>query len=180
MLPAQTEQQPLWTACVQLGSSGLCNCVWKAALPSQTAAGQQSALPRNQTSSQQTPQISFWIWKAAQNPSKEQPQTVQAGDVSSLSVSLVNAQFAAARVCQTTQQVITHLNQEEPDGQKSFHKEFHTAVVKALRSNPNLLAEASGIANMVQLGLWSKEQPLDLHHLEILSIDSHLWDWFHL
>ncbi|XP_030348724.1 alpha-adducin isoform X8 [Strigops habroptila] len=55
-----------------------------------------------------------------------------------------NTQFAAARVsCQTTQQVITHLNQEEPDGQKSSHKEFHTAVIKALRSNPDLLAEAS-------------------------------------
>ncbi|XP_068799599.1 alpha-adducin isoform X12 [Struthio camelus] len=55
-----------------------------------------------------------------------------------------NTQFAAAWVsCQTTQQVITHLNQEEPDVQKSSHKEFHTAVVKALRSNPDLLAEAS-------------------------------------
>nr|XP_013815425.1 PREDICTED: alpha-adducin isoform X1 [Apteryx mantelli mantelli] len=55
-----------------------------------------------------------------------------------------NAQFAAAWVsCQTTQQVITHLNQEEPDVQKSSHKEFHTAVIKALRSNPDLLAEAS-------------------------------------
>ncbi|XP_054681527.1 alpha-adducin isoform X2 [Grus americana] len=55
-----------------------------------------------------------------------------------------NTQFAAAWVsCQTTQQVITHLNQEEPDGQKSSHKEFHTAVIKALRSNPDLLAEAS-------------------------------------
>ncbi|XP_057282760.1 alpha-adducin isoform X10 [Pezoporus wallicus] len=55
-----------------------------------------------------------------------------------------NTQFAAAWVsCQTTQQVITHLNQEEPDGQKSSHKEFHTAVIKALRSNPVLLAEAS-------------------------------------
>ncbi|KAM9580322.1 alpha-adducin isoform 8-T12 [Guaruba guarouba] len=55
-----------------------------------------------------------------------------------------NTQFAAAWVsCQTTQQVITHLNQEEPDGQKSSSKEFHTAVIKALRSNPVLLAEAS-------------------------------------
>ncbi|XP_061232026.1 alpha-adducin isoform X7 [Neopsephotus bourkii] len=55
-----------------------------------------------------------------------------------------NTQFAAAWVsCQTTQQVITHLNREEPDGQKSSHKEFHTAVIKALRSNPVLLAEAS-------------------------------------
>uniref|UniRef100_A0A663DK10 Alpha-adducin n=1 Tax=Aquila chrysaetos chrysaetos TaxID=223781 RepID=A0A663DK10_AQUCH len=55
-----------------------------------------------------------------------------------------NTQFAAAWVsCQTTQQVITHLNREETDGQKSFHKEFHTAVIKALRSDPGLLAEAS-------------------------------------
>ncbi|XP_040448700.1 alpha-adducin isoform X3 [Falco naumanni] len=55
-----------------------------------------------------------------------------------------NTQFAAAWVsCQTAQQVITHLNQEEPDGQKSSHKEFHTAVIKALRSDPDLLAEAS-------------------------------------
>uniref|UniRef100_A0A8C6K233 Alpha-adducin n=1 Tax=Melopsittacus undulatus TaxID=13146 RepID=A0A8C6K233_MELUD len=55
-----------------------------------------------------------------------------------------NTQFAAAWVsCQTAQQVNTHLNREEPDGQKSSHKEFHTAVVKALRSNPVLLAEAS-------------------------------------
>ncbi|KAM9286767.1 alpha-adducin isoform 4-T5 [Cariama cristata] len=55
-----------------------------------------------------------------------------------------DTQFAAAWVsCQTTQQVITHLNREEPDGQKSSHKEFHTAVIKALRSDPDLLAEAS-------------------------------------
>ncbi|XP_071664606.1 alpha-adducin isoform X3 [Patagioenas fasciata] len=55
-----------------------------------------------------------------------------------------NTGFAAAWVsCQTTQQVITHLNREEPEGQKSSHKEFHTAVVKALRSDPELLAEAS-------------------------------------
>ncbi|KAM4672746.1 alpha-adducin isoform 5-T6 [Amazona ochrocephala] len=55
-----------------------------------------------------------------------------------------NTQCAAAWVsCQTTQQVITHLNREEPDGQKSSNKEFHTAVIKALRSNPVLLAEAS-------------------------------------
>ncbi|KAM6401623.1 alpha-adducin isoform 6-T12 [Pluvialis apricaria] len=55
-----------------------------------------------------------------------------------------NTQFAAAWVsCQTMQRVITHLNGEEPDGQKSSHKEFHTAVIKALRSNPDLLAEAS-------------------------------------
>ncbi|XP_055576577.1 alpha-adducin isoform X5 [Falco biarmicus] len=81
-----------------------------------------------------------------------------------------NTQFAAAWVsCQTAQQVITHLNQEEPDGQKSSHKEFHTAVIKALRSDPDLLAEASGITNMVQLHLQSEEQPLYLHDLEILS-----------
>ncbi|XP_074948092.1 alpha-adducin isoform X3 [Phalacrocorax aristotelis] len=55
-----------------------------------------------------------------------------------------NTEVAAAWVsCQTTQQFITHLNREEPDGQKSTHKEFHTAVIKALRSDPDLLAEAS-------------------------------------
>ncbi|XP_064305083.1 alpha-adducin isoform X5 [Phalacrocorax carbo] len=55
-----------------------------------------------------------------------------------------NTEVAAAWVsCQTTQQFITHLNGEEPDGQKSTHKEFHTAVIKALRSDPDLLAEAS-------------------------------------
>ncbi|XP_071609443.1 alpha-adducin isoform X5 [Heliangelus exortis] len=55
-----------------------------------------------------------------------------------------NTQFPAAWVsCETTQQIITHLNQEEPDGQKFSHKEFHTAVIRALRSNPDLLAEAS-------------------------------------
>ncbi|XP_010708777.1 alpha-adducin isoform X9 [Meleagris gallopavo] len=38
---------------------------------------------------------------------------------------------------------ITHVSQEEPDGQNSSLKEFHTAVIKALRSNPDLLAQAS-------------------------------------
>lgn len=86
-------------------------------------------------------------------------KTLQDHDVS-LSKSLDNTGFAAAWVsCQTTQQVITHLNREEPEGQKSSHKEFHTAVVKALRSDPELLAEASGIAHVVQLRLQSKEQP---------------------
>lgn len=103
-------------------------------------------------------------------------KTLQDRDLS-LSKSLDDTRFAAAWVsCQTTQQVITHLNPEESEGQKSSHKEFHTAVVKALRSNPELLAEASGIANMVQLRLQSKEQPLYRHRLEILSAASHLWD----
>ncbi|XP_042668807.1 alpha-adducin isoform X1 [Centrocercus urophasianus] len=38
---------------------------------------------------------------------------------------------------------ITHVSQEEPDGLNSSLKEFHTAVIKALRSNPDLLAQAS-------------------------------------
>lgn len=97
-------------------------------------------------------------------------KNLQDRDVSSLSKSSDHTQFAAAWVsCQTTQQVITHLNREKPDGQKSSHKEFHTAVIKALRSDPDLLAEASGITNMVQLGLQSKEQPLYLRRLEIVS-----------
>ncbi|XP_035181604.1 alpha-adducin isoform X8 [Oxyura jamaicensis] len=71
-------------------------------------------------------------------------KTLQDRDASSLSKSLDNTQFAAARVsCQTMQPVITHLNQEEPAGPKSSQKEFHTAVIKALRSNPDLLTEAS-------------------------------------
>uniref|UniRef100_A0A8C3BJM8 Alpha-adducin n=2 Tax=Cairina moschata TaxID=8855 RepID=A0A8C3BJM8_CAIMO len=71
-------------------------------------------------------------------------KTLQDCDASPLSKSLDNTQFAAARVsCQTMQPVITHLNQEEPAGQKSSQKEFHTAVIKALRSNPDLLTEAS-------------------------------------
>ncbi|XP_027311419.1 alpha-adducin isoform X2 [Anas platyrhynchos] len=71
-------------------------------------------------------------------------KTLQDCDASPLSKSLDNTQFAAARVsCQTMQPVITHLNREEPAGQKSSQKEFHTAVIKALRSNPDLLTEAS-------------------------------------
>ncbi|XP_052539024.1 alpha-adducin isoform X4 [Tympanuchus pallidicinctus] len=38
---------------------------------------------------------------------------------------------------------ITRVSQEEPDGLNSSLKEFHTAVIKALRSNPDLLAQAS-------------------------------------
>ncbi|XP_068535830.1 alpha-adducin isoform X1 [Anas acuta] len=71
-------------------------------------------------------------------------KTLQDCDASPLCKSLDNTQFAAARVsCQTMQPVITHLNREEPAGQKSSQKEFHTAVIKALRSNPDLLTEAS-------------------------------------
>ncbi|XP_061849837.1 alpha-adducin isoform X2 [Colius striatus] len=55
-----------------------------------------------------------------------------------------HTQFAAAWVsCQTMQQVVTHLNREEPAGQKSSREEFHTALIRALRSDPDLLAEAS-------------------------------------
>ncbi|XP_054247586.1 alpha-adducin isoform X1 [Indicator indicator] len=117
----------------------------EAALPSQTAAGQQSALPRNQTSSQQnTSDKSLDLKGRSKTFQGTDTKTLEDGDVASLSESLAKTQFPAAWVsCQTTQQVITHLNQEEPDGQKSSHKEFHTAVVKALRSNPDLLAEAS-------------------------------------
>uniref|UniRef100_A0A8C8VL65 Alpha-adducin n=1 Tax=Pelusios castaneus TaxID=367368 RepID=A0A8C8VL65_9SAUR len=69
---------------------------------------------------------------------------MQIHEGSTLSKSLDNSEFSAARVsCQTMQQVITNINQEEPDEQKSPHKEFHTAVIKALSSNPDLLAEAS-------------------------------------
>ncbi|XP_065454370.1 alpha-adducin isoform X5 [Chrysemys picta bellii] len=69
---------------------------------------------------------------------------LQIHEGSTLSKSLDNSEFSAAQVsCQTMQQIITNLNQEEPDEQKSPHKEFHTAVIKALSSNPDLLAEAS-------------------------------------
>ncbi|XP_025069854.1 alpha-adducin isoform X5 [Alligator sinensis] len=69
---------------------------------------------------------------------------LQNPDGSTLSKQLENSELSAAQVsCQTTQQVSTHLNREEPDEQKSPHKEFHSAVIKALSSNPDLLAEAS-------------------------------------
>ncbi|KAM7168822.1 alpha-adducin isoform 2-T3 [Macrochelys suwanniensis] len=69
---------------------------------------------------------------------------LQTHEGSMLSKSLDNSEFSAARIsCQTMQQIITNLNQEESDEQKSPHKEFHTAVIKALSSNPDLLAEAS-------------------------------------
>ncbi|XP_068005715.1 alpha-adducin isoform X2 [Melanerpes formicivorus] len=115
------------------------------ALPSQTAAGQQSALPRNQTSSQQnTSDKSLDLKGRSKTFQGTDTKTLEDGDVASLSEPLAKTQFPAARVsCQTMQQAISHLNQEEPDEQKSSHKEFHTAVVKALRSNPDLLAEAS-------------------------------------
>lgn len=145
----------------------------------QTPAGEQSTLLRNQTISVQntSDKKSLDLKGRSKTFQGTDTKTLQDRDVSSLSKSLDNTQFAAAWVsCQTTQQVITHLTQEEPAGQKSSHKEFHTAVIKALRSNPDLLAEASGITNTVQLGLQSKEQPLYLHHLEILSVASRLWD----
>lgn len=145
----------------------------------QTPAGEQSAVLRNQTISEQsTSDKKSLDLKGRSNTFQgTDMKTLQDHDVSSLSKSLDNIQFAATWVsCQTMQQIIPHLNGEEPDGQKSSHKEFHTAVIKALRSDPDLLAEASGITNMVQLCLQSKEQPLYLHHVEILSVDSHLWD----
>ncbi|XP_032543005.1 alpha-adducin isoform X2 [Chiroxiphia lanceolata] len=145
----------------------------------QTPAGEQSTVLRNQTISEQntTHKKSLDLKGRSNTFQGTDTKTLQDRGVSSLSKSLDNTQFAAAWVsCQTTQQVIPHLNGEEPDGQKSSHKEFHTAVIKALRSDPDLLAEASGITNVVQLCLQSREQPLYLHHLEILSVDSHLWD----
>ncbi|KAM9142859.1 alpha-adducin isoform 3-T5 [Pangshura tecta] len=70
--------------------------------------------------------------------------TLQTHEGSTLSKSLDNSEFSAAQVSyQTMQQIITNLNQEEPDEQRSPHKEFHIAVIKALSSNPDLLAEAS-------------------------------------
>ncbi|XP_043368471.1 alpha-adducin isoform X3 [Dermochelys coriacea] len=69
---------------------------------------------------------------------------LQTHEGSTLSKSLDNSEFSAAQVsCQTMQQIITNLNQEEPDEQKSPHEKFHTAVIKALSSSPDLLAEAS-------------------------------------
>ncbi|XP_010226743.1 PREDICTED: alpha-adducin isoform X4 [Tinamus guttatus] len=117
----------------------------------QTPAGEQSTLLRNQNISEQnTSNKSLDLKGRSKTFQGADTKTVQDREVSSLSKSLDNTQFAAAWVaCQTTQQVTTHLNQEEPDVQKSPHKEFHTAVIKALRSNPDLLAEASGIMNMV-------------------------------
>ncbi|XP_059701269.1 alpha-adducin isoform X4 [Haemorhous mexicanus] len=112
----------------------------------QTPAGEQSAVLRNQTISEQnTSDKKSLDLKGRSNTFQgADPKTLQDRDVSSLSKSLDNVQFAAAWVsCQTMQQSIPHLNGEEPDGQKSSHKEFHTAVIKALRSDPDLLAEAS-------------------------------------
>ncbi|XP_033369604.1 alpha-adducin isoform X6 [Parus major] len=112
----------------------------------QTPTGEQSAVLRNQTISEQnTSDKKSLDLKGRSNTFQgTDTKTLQDCDVSSLSKSLDNIQFAAARVsCQTMQQIIPHLNGEEPDGQKSSHKEFHTAVIKALRSDPDLLAEAS-------------------------------------
>uniref|UniRef100_A0A8D2PG48 Alpha-adducin n=1 Tax=Zosterops lateralis melanops TaxID=1220523 RepID=A0A8D2PG48_ZOSLA len=112
----------------------------------QTPAGEQSAVLRNQTISEQSTsdKISLDLKGRSNTFQGRDTKTLQDRDVSSLSKSLDNIQFAAAWVsCQTMQQIIPHLNGEEPDGQKSSHKEFHTAVIKALRSDPDLLAEAS-------------------------------------
>ncbi|XP_075565927.1 alpha-adducin isoform X2 [Pelecanus crispus] len=112
----------------------------------QTPAGEQSTLLRNQSISEQnmSDKKSLDLKGRSKTFQGTDTKTLQDRDVSSLSKSLDNTQFAAAWVsCQTTQQVVTHINREEPDGQKSSHKEFHTAVIKALRSNPDLLAEAS-------------------------------------
>ncbi|XP_069712531.1 alpha-adducin isoform X1 [Phaenicophaeus curvirostris] len=112
----------------------------------QTPAGEQSTLLRNQIISEQntSDKKSLDLKGRSKTFQGTDTKTLQDRGISSLSKSLDNTQFAAAWVsCQTTQQVITHLNQEEPDGQKSSHKEFHTAVIKALKSNPDLLADAS-------------------------------------
>uniref|UniRef100_A0A803W0F5 Alpha-adducin n=1 Tax=Ficedula albicollis TaxID=59894 RepID=A0A803W0F5_FICAL len=112
----------------------------------QTPAGEQSAVLRNQTISEQntSDKKSLDLKGRSNSLQAADTKTLQDRDISSLSKSLANIQFAAARVsCQTMQQIIPHLNGEEPDGQKSSHKEFHSAVIKALRSDPDLLAEAS-------------------------------------
>ncbi|XP_068044626.1 alpha-adducin isoform X4 [Anomalospiza imberbis] len=112
----------------------------------QTPAGEQSAVLRNQIISEQnTSDKKSLDLKGRSNTFQgTDMKTLQDRDVSSVSKSLDNIQFAAAWVsCQTMQQIIPHLNGEEPDGQKSSHKEFHTAVIKALRSAPDLLAKAS-------------------------------------
>ncbi|XP_053921639.1 alpha-adducin isoform X5 [Cuculus canorus] len=112
----------------------------------QTPAGEQSTLLRNQIISEQntSDKKSLDLKGRSKTFQGTDTKTLQDRGISSLSKSLDNTQFAAAWVsCQTTQQAITHLNQEEPDGQKSSHKEFHTAVIKALRSSPDLLADAS-------------------------------------
>ncbi|XP_030306257.1 alpha-adducin isoform X2 [Calypte anna] len=112
----------------------------------QTPAGEQSTLLRNQIISEQntSDKKSLDLKGRSKTFQGTHTKTLRDRDVSSLSKSLDNTQFPAAWVsCETTQQIITHLNQEEPDGQKFTHKEFHTAVIRALRSNPDLLAEAS-------------------------------------
>ncbi|XP_071609440.1 alpha-adducin isoform X2 [Heliangelus exortis] len=112
----------------------------------QTPAGEQSTLLRNQIISEQntSDKKSLDLKGRSKTFQGTHMKTLRDRDVSSLSKSLDNTQFPAAWVsCETTQQIITHLNQEEPDGQKFSHKEFHTAVIRALRSNPDLLAEAS-------------------------------------
>ncbi|XP_064274895.1 alpha-adducin isoform X4 [Passer domesticus] len=112
----------------------------------QTPAGEQSAVLRNQPISEKnTSDKKSLDLKGRSNTFQgADTKTLQDRDVSSLPKSLDNFQFAAAWVpCQTMQQSFPHLNGEEPDGQKSSHKEFHTAVIKALRSDPDLLAEAS-------------------------------------
>ena len=118
----------------------------------QTPPGEQSTLLRNQTIGERntSDKKSVDLKGRSKTFQGADMKTLQDRDVSSLSKSLDNTRFAAAWVsCQTTQQVITPLNREEPDGQKSSHKEFHTAVIKALRSDPDLLAEASGITDTV-------------------------------
>ncbi|XP_072719296.1 alpha-adducin isoform X5 [Ciconia boyciana] len=115
-------------------------------LLTQTPAGEQSTLLRNQTISEQntSDKKSLDLKGRSKTFQGTDTKTLQDHDISPLSKCLDNTQFAAAWVsCQTMQQVITHLNREEAAGQKSSHKEFHTAVIKALRSNPDLLAEAS-------------------------------------
>ncbi|KAM9236124.1 alpha-adducin isoform 5-T5 [Leptosomus discolor] len=118
----------------------------EAALPRQTPAGGQGALLTSQTVSEQnmSDKKSLDLKGRSKTFRGTDTKTLQDCDVSSLSKPLDNAQFAAAWVsCQTTQQVVTPLNREEPAGQKSSPEEFHTAVIKALRSDPDLLAEAS-------------------------------------
>lgn len=97
---------------------------------------------------------------------------LQNPDGSTLSKQLENSELSAAQVsCQTTQQVSTHLNREEPDELESPHKEFHSAVIKALSSNPDLLAEASGINEYGTAVLPIKGE-------SSLSLNLHLWNLY--
>ncbi|XP_074848474.1 alpha-adducin isoform X5 [Carettochelys insculpta] len=119
----------------------------------QTSAGKPNVLLKSQSYREQNASRKKPL--GLQGRSKTFQGTVKEADVkilqtherSTLSKPLENSQFSAAQVSsQTMQQVITNLNQEESDEQKSPHEEFHTAVIRALSSNPDLLAEVSELS----------------------------------